>query len=219
MKALNTYINEKLVLNKDTFKEPKYKYFPASKGELQKIIKQLLNERKDDPVIDLNDIDTSKLTLTDMSKLFFDDEKIINIDISDWNVSGIENMSYMFYGCKNLKSIGDISGWDISKVNDMSYMFYKCENLVSVGNLFSWDVSKVTTMSNMFYNCKHLKYIGDISSWDILKVKNMVFMFNNCEQLKDIGDLNKWNIKNQTVKIINMFNNSAIKNIPSWYKD
>lgn len=73
MKTLNTYINEKLVLNKDTFKN-NYKYFPKTKDELKDIINKLLKERKDQEIIDLNDIDTSEIT--DMSELFYLNKKI-----------------------------------------------------------------------------------------------------------------------------------------------
>ena len=32
-------------------------------------------------------------------------------------------MSNMFYGCEQLKSVGDISNWNVSKVNYMSNIF------------------------------------------------------------------------------------------------
>ena len=79
MKHLSTYINEKLVLSKDTFRKS-YNYFPKDKKELKDIVVQLLEERKNNNVIDLNDIDTSKIT--DMSYLFFDIEQHYIIDIS-----------------------------------------------------------------------------------------------------------------------------------------
>ena len=47
-------------------------------------------------------------------------------DISNVDYSHITDMSWMFYGCKNLKEIPHL---DTSKVMDMSEMFYRCTNL------------------------------------------------------------------------------------------
>ena len=57
-----------------------------------------------------------------------------------------------FFGCKNLKSVGDLSKWDVSKVKNMSYMFHACMQLKSVGDLSNWNVSKVKNMFCMFMN-------------------------------------------------------------------
>ena len=45
-----------------------------------------------------------------------------NQNISNWNVSNVKNMSYMFYNCKNFNQ--NISNWDVSNVKNMSYMFF-----------------------------------------------------------------------------------------------
>jgi surface protein len=80
----------------------------------------------------------------------------------------------MFYECKQLKSL-DLSNWDVSKIEDMDYMFYNCKQLESVGNLSDWDVSKVKDLSLMFYNCKNLKTVGDLSNWVVSGVKYHMF--------------------------------------------
>ena len=43
-----------------------------------------------------------------------------NGDISNWDVSNVKDMMYMF--CDS-KFNGDISNWNVSNVVDMSYMF------------------------------------------------------------------------------------------------
>ncbi len=173
MKQLTTYINEKLILNKGTFKKH-YNYFPKTKDELKDIIKQLAKEYEDEPVLDLNEIDISKIT--DMSNLF-EGMHIKEIDISGWDVSNVKNMSSMFSWCEKLTDIGDISVWNVSNIEYMHFMFFNCKNLKSVGDLSSWDVSGVTNMYCMFYGCKNLTDIGDLSSWDISNVKNITTMF------------------------------------------
>ena len=71
---------------------------------------------------------------------------IKSLDLSGWNTSFVENMSYMFQGTA-IESI-NLDGWDTSNVTDMMYMFWgsTTTNL----DLASFDTSKVTNMNNMF---------------------------------------------------------------------
>ena len=72
----------------------------TSKDELRIIIKQTIES--EGPNCDLNWIDTSGIT--DMNSLFCITNSTIfkefNGDISKWDVSNVEDMSYMFYGCE-----------------------------------------------------------------------------------------------------------------------
>ena len=59
----------------------------------------------------------------------------------------------MFYCCEKLKSVGDLSDWNVSNVEDISFMFYKCKQLKSVGDLSNWNVSNVKNVYCMFDGC------------------------------------------------------------------
>ena len=87
MKQINKYISERLHINKDI---DSYNYHPKTRDELIELINELIEERGNDA--NLNDIDTSKIT--DMNSLF--DRSEFNGDISNWNVSNVYDMSYMF---------------------------------------------------------------------------------------------------------------------------
>ena len=115
MKSLVQYLEEKLIINKGN----NYRYFPKTKKELKDIIKQRIKDEGNE--VDLNDIDISKIT--DMSTLFKDTN--FNGDISEWNVSNVTNMRYMFSGCISFNQ--DISSWDVSNVTNMRGMFYGCK--------------------------------------------------------------------------------------------
>ena len=196
MKTLNQYIKEKLIVNKD-YRDAGLS--PKSFDELRKIIEDRYDKlgpgTKKNP-IDFNDIDVSGIktlgiyTGSPNAIGLFEKIEFEYIDISDWNVSNVTDMSGMFYGCKKLKSIGDLSKWDVSKVENMERTFYCCYELESVGNLSKWDVSKVESMISMFANCKTITSVGDLSNWDVSNVKYASYMFHN----------------------------SGIKNTPSWYK-
>ena len=175
-----------------------YHHFPKDKYELRKIIEQLIKERKDEDVIDLNDIDVSKIT--DMGadandrheatfSLFDDvDPNKKNIDISEWDVSNVSDMSGMFMNCENFRC--NLSFWDVSKVRSMESMFQGCKEFNS--DLSSWNVSNVENMSALFSGCK--EFNSDLSSWDVSNVEDMSNMFEYCENFN--CDLSSWDVSN-----------------------
>ena len=179
MKSLNQYIQEKLIINKDYHDN---KIVIKSVDELRKIIEDRYDKlgpgTKENP-IDFNDIDVSNLDSFSnyKGKGIFEETQFKYIDISDWDVSNVTDMSYMFFACEELKSVGDISSWDVSKVTDMSFMFYNCVSFNQ--DISSWDVSNVTDMKYMFCNCK--SFNQDISNWDVSNVKCYLLMFYNCQ--------------------------------------
>ena len=210
MKSLNQYIQEKLIINKDYRDNT---IVVKSFDELRKIIEDRYDELgagTKDNTIDFNDIDVSNLDsfCNDKGIGLFSRTKFKYIDISYWNVSNVTNMGFMFYGCKELESIGDLSYWDVSKVTDMWGMFYHCEKLKSVGDLSNWNVSKVTDMWGMFYHCKKLKSVGDISKWNVSKVTNMEYMFHGCRSFNQ--DISDWDVSNVKFKV-NAFKYCPIK--------
>ena len=159
MKTLTKYLNEKLIINKN-YNDP-HTCAPTSWEELRKIIEDRydkLGPGTKDKSIDFNDVDVSNIdsfyNKNTNNGIFsiFDETKFEYIDISNWNVSNVKNMMATFFGCKNLKSVGDLSKWDVSKVKNMSYMFHACMQLKSVGDLSNWNVSKVKNMFCMFMN-------------------------------------------------------------------
>ena len=120
MKKIVNFINEKLVINKNT-KIYKYHYHPKNKDELFDLVHKLIKERGNNA--DLNDIDTSKID--NMAGIFLNTD--FNGDISEWDVSNVKNMLLMF---NSSKFDGDLSKWDVSNVTNMVSMFAKSEALI-----------------------------------------------------------------------------------------
>ena len=180
MKPLNQYIKEKLIINKD------YRdniIVVKSFDELRKIIEDRydkLGPGTEKNPIDFNDIDVSNLDsfCNDKGIGLFERTQFKYIDISDWNVSNVTNMGVMFYGCKELESIGDLSNWDVSNVTLMCTMFSYCIKLKSLGDISGWDVSNVNDMMFMFEWCK--SFNQDISNWDVSNVTIQCGIFLNC---------------------------------------
>ena len=126
MKTLNQYIKEKLIINKDYRDNT---IVVKSFDELRKIIEDRYDKlgagTKENP-IDFNDIDVSNLDsfCNDKNKGIFKETGFKYIDISDWDVSSVTDMSFMFNYCLSFNQ--DISKWDVSNVIHSTYMFEKC---------------------------------------------------------------------------------------------
>ena len=231
MKHLNTYITEYIIkkkLDKPIDSEHNHKYFPTTRQELFKITQEIIDKGE----YDLNCINTERIT--DMSNLFI---KAPDIDVSQWDVSNVKNMSHMFTGCENFNC--DLSNWNVSNVENMSHMFWKCEKFEGKG-LEKWDVHKVKNMCDMFYECKNFNC--NLSNWDVHNVKNMVNMFYDCKKFEGKGlekwnlndveitekmfyncenfdcDLSNWNVSNVTNMLCLFDSCTSLKNNTSWYK-
>ena len=151
MKSLINYINEKLIVNKNY--NP-YTCVPKSFKELRNIIKyryKKLGAGTEQDPIDFNDVDISNIDyFYDKNKGgIFEYTKFKYIDISDWDVSNIKSMQFMFLMSNQLKSVGDLSNWHVSNVENMMNMFSSCDNFNQ--DISDWDVSNVTDMRFMFF--------------------------------------------------------------------
>ena len=133
-------IIEKLKIGSKS-KIDKYEYHPKDKDELMKLLDKLIKERGLEG--DFNDIDTSNIT--DMSMLFTFSRQNFNGDISNWDVSNVKDMHFMF---ADTKFAGDISKWDVSNVENMNNMFYGCNDFDC--DLNNWNVKNVKNMQYMF---------------------------------------------------------------------
>ena len=150
MKTLNQYIQEKLIINKN-YREAKI--VVKSFNELRKIIEdryKKLGAGTEQNPIDFNDIDVSNLdSFCKKNKGIFAETKFKYIDISNWDVSNVTNMKYMFFKCNKFNQ--DISNWNVSNVTDMTGMFDGCKSFNQ--NLSDWNVYKVKFNRGIFKDC------------------------------------------------------------------
>ncbi|WP_299212137.1 BspA family leucine-rich repeat surface protein [uncultured Aquimarina sp.] len=89
--------------------------------------------------------------VTHMGGMFFLNSSLADNGgtIGTWDVSNVQNMSYLF---ANTPLNKDISSWNTGKVIDMSGMFFNTANFDQ--NLEGWDISNVTNMQSMFNNSR-----------------------------------------------------------------
>jgi surface protein len=126
--------------------------------------------------------DTSRVT--NMKNLFSGypsyggkaNRQTFNTDISQWDLSNVISMGYMFYGASSFNT--DISQWDVSNVTSMGLMFGGASSFNT--DISQWDVSNVTSMDHMLREAS--SFNTDISQWDVSKVTSMnyISMFKGC---------------------------------------
>ena len=100
-KPNEVYINDMIQFSNDfTF------FFNSTKDSSPKNVKLVWNNK-----------------ITNCGSMFLDCYYITSIDLSDFDMSGVKNMSYMFSYCTELRSL-TLSNLQTSSVEDMSYIFY-----------------------------------------------------------------------------------------------
>ena len=152
-------------------------------------------------ILDNNDILTLQwdISLTNCDNMFSGLSNIIEIDLTEFDSSGITSMKSFLENCENLRKIIFSENFRIS-IDSTHNFFYNCHSLTSL-DLSFFETSSVTSMDNMFNNCTSLTNIIFSNSFNTEKVTNMEKMFYKCISLSSL-DLSVFN----TPKVTN-FNN------------
>ena len=140
-----------------------------------------------------------------------------------WDVSNVTNMGNMFQGNTSNIFNQDISNWNISKVISISYMFYVGYSYTWI-NAFNQDIStKTITAANSPYkdgsgngiaytawDTQNVQYMNstfeqatvfnnDITLWNVSNVKNMSKLFYGTKKIfGGSTDITNWNVSNVT---------------------
>ena len=200
MKNLNTFIYERLKINKDSkLKKNELLYCPANYSDLFELMCDKVKEAKykNLKVLDLNDIDVSKID--NFINLFYklnirlDIAPFDEIKIDEWDVSRVISFEKMFNGCDGIKKI-DISKWNVESCRNMNAMFNNCEDLESVGDLGKWNTENLEVTELMFSNCPKLKDVGNLNNWNVDKLHHASLMFSDCHSLTNVGDISNWKL-------------------------
>ena len=85
--------------------------------------------------------------------------------ITNWNVSKVTDMSYMFSSCK-IDNLNPISNWNVSNVTSVSQMF-QGNPITDASGINNWNITKVTNFDSMFYLCPtHPEFTKVTGTWD-----------------------------------------------------
>ena len=150
---------------------------------------EMFKECPDISEIDLSEFNSSGIK--NMEDMFFNCSSLTSINLNGLDTSRVETMNQMFQGCSNLNSL-DLSNFDTSSVTDMAHLFEDCSSLTSL-DLTNFNTMNVILMSYMFKGCSGLNSLN-ISNFNTSKVSSMGFMFNDCKNLTSL-DLSNFNTK------------------------
>ncbi|WP_010179249.1 BspA family leucine-rich repeat surface protein [Aquimarina agarilytica] len=158
----------------------------------------------------INATDLPNFTKATSLKAMFVNCVKLEADISKWNVSTIEDMSFLLNNAKKFNS--PLNDWDMSNVKTIAEMFTNAETFNQI--LDKWDVSKVTDMSGAFSGINN-SFNRPLNNWDVSNVKTMEGMFVNSKVFNQ--PLDKWDVSN-VVDMSKMFFGTASfnQNINNW---
>lgn len=108
---------------------------------------------------------------------------ITGLDFSRWVTSACTDMSGMFYRCQNLGTI-DISNWDVSKVENFDHFMAHSGIKLAGDGVARWVTSAAKTMDAMLHSCRN--EVLDVSNFDTSNVLTFNQMFEGCTKLKKI---------------------------------
>jgi surface protein len=112
-------------------------------------------------------------TITNMSNMFTGVTKLNDPNISQWDVSHVQNMYQMFSGATAFNQ--PLNNWNVSNVYNMSFAFSGATAFNQPLN--NWNVSKVTNVYGMFNG--DTLFNQDLSKWNTASVTSGAYFAPN----------------------------------------
>jgi surface protein len=146
--------------------------------------------------------------LEDFSYIF-DHLSVFNENISSWDMHKAKNTVGMFRGALSFNN--DISTWNVSNVKHMDWMFHDAVSFNQ--SLSTWNVSNVITMEAMFHQAT--LFNGDISNWDVSNVTDMGCMFMDATMFN--GNIENWDVSRVRNMTMMFFSASSFnRDLSNW---
>lgn len=183
-----------------TYSEPG-KYDVSISGHFPRIYINQSDDR--DKIIDV--VQWGDIEWASMNRAFYGASNL-NISAEDApDLSGVENMGWMFRSATNLNS--PIGHWDTSNITRMDRVFRGATSFNQP--LDGWTTNQVTTMAGMFYEAR--EFNQDLNHWNTEKVTDMNQMFRDADEFD--GDITEWET-GQVENFNQMFRHSKKFNQP-----
>ena len=107
---------------------------------------------------------------------------LLYADLSNWTLSNVESVSYMFNGCKRVPTIIFPKGL---RPKYAEKMFFNCEILTQV-NIKDLDFSQCTNMASAFSNCDGLTVIPSLDTRNCTKLGSIFYGSDNLVRVEGI---------------------------------
>ena len=141
--------------------------------------REIFNECKTIISVDFTDFNTTEIT--SMAKMFADCSSLTSI--VNLTSTKVETFSLMFYNCVELNNIQNFQILNQeNSIIHMNYMFFNCKELKSI-YLTMENTIIVDIMGSAFSNCTKLTNITFNKKINIYYTYNMSYMFDGCSDL------------------------------------
>ncbi len=145
-------------------------------------LENAMNMFKDSGIISVSipNLITSKAT--NIGNMFYNCQRLTAVDADNWDVSGAEKMSSMFYNTYALQTISGIEKWEGKHLQTTHEMFgHSGIEMLNVGKL----VTEATTDVSGMFSYSNITYL-DLSDFDFSNVENMFNMFAKMSAIESI---------------------------------
>ena len=144
-----------------------------------------------------------------------------NFGISEWDVSEVTNMSYMFF--LRLAFNQTLTRWNTHKVTNMMEMFRRCYYFNQ--DLSRWNTERVTNMRGMFHETRRFNQSlrtvritrednTTYTAWNMSQVTTLRYMFRHSYAFN--GDISNWDVSRVT-DMYGLFEGAVFNgNISEW---
>lgn len=117
---------------------------------------------------------------SDMYYLFFHDQKLETIDLSNLVCPNVTSVGGIFEQCIGLRN-ADMSNFYIPKASDLWFIFYQTK-IPSI-DLSTWTIGRVTSMKSCFAGNSELNEIKLPIGFSFATIYNAICMFDGCISL------------------------------------
>jgi surface protein len=165
--------------------------------------------------INVNHFDLSSVTRdyyyshSGITGMFKGCSSLIELDLSNWNISTALGAGEMFRDCKSLISL-NLSNWDTNKFEDIGYMFAGCTLLTTLDlSSFSTPSGSEIYMSSTFSGCSSLTslVLGPIIPSEAIQYQGV---FNNTYML-ELNNIDMSRCSEEAKNILtNAYNNRSL---------
>lgn len=143
-------------------------------------------------LISLNLSNWSVSGLTDLSLFLSGCTGLTSLNVSGWNLSNLASLNQSFSGLTSLTTL-DLSSWTItSTLTNLQNFLLGSSGLTTV-NVTGWDTSGVTNMGGFAQDATSLAALIGISGWDTSSVTSLFFGFKGDTSLSTL-DLSSWDM-------------------------
>lgn len=147
-----------------------------------------------------NLFDTSEAK--EMWEFFYGCSSLKSIDLGNWDIKNVTNISGFFSGCTSLENV-NLNAFNSVNLNTTRAMFQGCTSLKNIVFGETFTLENVTEMRNMFDGCTNLVTV-DFSLCEIGSLQYVTEMFRNCSSLKIVDFGNNFGSDNITT-LLRMF--------------